>query len=68
MTLQELVIRTRSYRRFDEKFELSVADLRELVNLARYTSSARNAQALKYLLITNKSDCAKIFPFLNWAG
>lgn len=68
MNLQELIIKTRSYRRFDQKFELSVADLRELVNLARYTSSARNAQALKYLLITNKKDCAKIFPFLTWAG
>lgn len=68
MKLQELIIRTRSYRRFDQTYTISIEDLRELINLARFTSSARNAQALKYLLINTKESCMKIFPSLAWAG
>lgn len=68
MTLLDLITRTRSYRRFDEAFRISTQELRELINLARLTSSARNAQALRYLLINTPEDCARIFPFLMWAG
>lgn len=68
MNLLELITKTRSYRRFDERLRISPDMLRELVNLARLASSARNAQALKYLLITEKEDCDKVFPLLSWAG
>ena len=68
MTLLELITRTRTYRRFDESLQISTDTLRELVNLARLAPSARNAQALKYILINDKINCAKVFPLLAWAG
>lgn len=68
MNLLDLVTRTRSYRRFDENQPISTETLCELVNLARLTSSARNAQALKYLLINTPDICEQIFPSLAWAG
>lgn len=68
MNLLELVTRTRSYRRFDQSVGISMETLRSLINLARLASSARNAQALKYLLINKPNDCAKVFPLLAWAG
>lgn len=68
MNLLELVTRTRSYRRFDQSVSISLDTLMGLINLARLASSARNAQALKYMLINNDEDCAKIFPLLSWAG
>jgi len=68
MNLLDLVVRTRSYRRFDQSYHIATEILRELVNLACLTSSARNAQALKYLLINTPEDCANLFPLIAWAG
>jgi nitroreductase len=42
--------------------------LREWVDLARNSASARNAQPLKYILCTDKSFNARIFETLSWAG
>ena len=66
--LKDLVLRNRSYRRFDQSTRIAPETLRGLVDLARLTPSARNCQPLKYLLIHNEETCAKMFPFLMWAG
>lgn len=68
MNLLELITRTRSYRRFDQRVPISLDTLKELINLARLASSARNAQALKYLPIHDTQACASVFPLLSWAG
>lgn len=68
MDFLQLVTHTRTYRRFDQSFEIKTDTLRELVNLARLAPSARNAQPLKYMLINDAENCAKIFPLLAWAG
>ena len=68
MRLQELVIKSRSYRRFDEKHHISGEMLRGLVALAQYSPSGRNAQPLKYWLSNTHQMNNLIFPHLGWAG
>jgi len=65
---KDLVIRNRSYRRFNHAKPISLAKLRKLVELARLTPSGRNDQPLKYLLVSSEEACAKVFPQLTWAG
>ena len=66
--LKELILKNRSYRRFYQTERISEAQLREWVDLARNSASARNAQPLKYLLSTEESFNAQIFEHLAWAG
>lgn len=68
MTFQDLVIRNRSYRRFDESDVISMETLTELVNLARRTASAANLQPLKYIVSNAPETNAAIFPSLGWAA
>jgi nitroreductase len=42
--------------------------LREMVDAARLSGSARNMQPLRYMLFNSPEDCARIFPTLAWAG
>jgi len=65
---QDLVLRNRSYRRFDESDRVTRQTLLELVDLARQTPSAGNKQPLKYLLSADPETNALIFPTLGWAG
>jgi nitroreductase len=66
--LHDLVLRNRSYRRFDESHRISIDILRELIELARLTASAANRQPIKYLLSADEDTNALIFPSLAWAG
>jgi nitroreductase len=68
MTLRELVLRTRSYRRFHEEITLERSTLEELVDLARLSASGNNKQPLKYRLAHDPQTNALIFPLLAWAG
>jgi nitroreductase len=68
VTVKELVRRSRSYRRFYQDVAIELATLRELVDLARLSPSARNAQPLKYMLSCEPQKNALIFPHLGWAG
>lgn len=68
MNIRELVIKNRSYRRFYQDFIVSKEVLKELVDLARLSSSAGNLQPLKYVLSTDPVTNAKIFPYLAWAA
>lgn len=64
----DLVLKNRSYRRFYEDVPIGLDTLRELVNLARLTPSARNMQPLKYVLCCERETNAAIFSTLAWAG
>lgn len=66
--LKDLVLKTRSYRRFYEDAPISLETLRELVDLARLTASARNMQPLKYVLCRDRQMNAAVFSTLAWAG
>lgn len=66
--LKELILKNRSYRRFYQSEKISKEQLCEWIDLARHSSSARNAQTLKYILSTEKELNASIFEQLSWAG
>ena len=64
---RDLVLRNRTYRRFDESHPISRETLVELVDLARCTASASNLQPLKYILSNDPGANSKIFRRLAWA-
>ncbi len=65
---KDLVLRNRSYRRFDQSARIAPETLRELVDIMRLTPSGRNVQPLKYFLVTGAEACAQVYPLLSWAG
>jgi nitroreductase len=42
--------------------------LEELVDYARVASSGRNAQAIKYCLVTDEKMCDVVFQHIKWAA
>jgi nitroreductase len=68
MNLKELIIKTRSFRRFNESYHIDDRLFESLIDLARLSHSGANKQPLKYLYYNTPEDCEKIFPFLAWAG
>ncbi len=68
MELKDLVLRNRSYRRFDGKHALEEGTLKDLIALARTTPSAGNRQPLKYVISCSPEWNGKIFETLAWAA
>jgi nitroreductase len=68
MTVEELLFRNRSYRRFRQDPPIDPEMLRDLVDLARLCPSAANRQPLKYLLSCDPRRNALIFAQLRWAA
>ena len=66
--LKELILKNRSYRRFDQSAIVPMKLLREMVEAARLSGSARNMQPMRYILFNDAESCSKIFPLLAWAG
>jgi nitroreductase len=66
--IREIILKNRSYRRFDQSIRVERETLRELVDLARHSPSGANAQPLKYLLSNEPDRNALIFQRLAWAG
>jgi len=67
-TIKSLILKNRSYRRFDQSHSISREELLEMIDAARYSPSARNAQPLRYYLANTREENEKIFPTLAWAG
>lgn len=68
MDFENLVRAARSCRRFEESKPLSTHDLDWLVDCARITPCARNAQQLRYITITAGPVLDELFPLTRWAG
>ncbi len=66
--IRDLILKSRSYRRFYEDQKIDRETLKQLVDLARLSASGRNAQPLKYILSCDPDKNARIFPALTWAG
>jgi nitroreductase len=66
--LKDLILKNRSYRRFDQAEIVPMRLLREMVDAARLSGSARNMQPLRYMLFNDSGSCSRIFPTLAWAG
>jgi nitroreductase len=65
--IRDLISKNRSCRRFCEEVDINLETLKELVDLARLSASARNAQPLKYILSCEPQRNSLIFPHLAWA-
>ncbi len=73
--IRDLILKNRSYRRFYEEIDIKLETLKELVDLARHSASAMNAQPLKYILSCEPQKNSLIFPHLafgrylaDWSG
>jgi nitroreductase len=66
--IRELVIKTRSHRRFHQEVPIERETLQELVDLGRLSASAANRQPLKYILSCDPGQNESIFPCLSWAS
>jgi nitroreductase len=64
----ELVRNARSIRRFREDAPIAADLLRHLVDLARVTPSGGNAQPLRYRVVSDPDECARVFAQTRWAG
>ena len=64
----DLVVKTRSYRRFVESEPITLETMQELVDLARLAASGANMQPLKFMVSCEPDRNAAIFPLLAWAG
>lgn len=65
--IDKLIKETRSFRSF-ESTKISKNELEEIIEIARYSGSARNAQCIRYVLISDDEICNQIFPHTKWAG
>ncbi len=68
MTIEELLNRNRSYRRFRQDERPDRAALVRLVDLARLCPSAANLQPLKYKISREPETNARVFACLRWAA
>lgn len=66
--IRELVLKNRSFRRFDSGVSVTENTLLELVDLARLSPSGANKQPLKYFLSTKPEINQRIFQHLAWAA
>jgi nitroreductase len=73
-TIKDLILKNRSYRRFDQGHRIDEKTLRELVELARCSATAANRQPLKFMLSVDPAKNDLIFKTvgfarqLNWQG
>lgn len=65
---KDLLQKNRSCRIFDEAKRVDDILLRDLIDLTRFCASGRNAQPLKYKIVTDSIVCAEVFATLKWAG
>lgn len=66
--LKTLIQESRTTRRFKKDAVVTNEDLREILDLARITSSAKNMQPIKYILVTKKEDVLKLVQTAAWAA
>jgi nitroreductase len=68
MNLKDLILKSRSYRRFDESHQIEYKTLVSLIDLARLSPCGGNRQPLKFLIYNTPKDCSRIFPSIMWAS
>lgn len=67
-SLNKLVTSTRCTRRFKSNINISNKELEELIDLTRITSSAKNMQPLKYIIVTDKKRVDTLSKTAKWAA
>lgn len=68
LSIDSLIKQTRTYRRFDESVAIDRLQIVRWLDIVRQTPSARNAQPLKYIIITDTELCHEITAKQHWAS
>lgn len=68
MNLSDIILKNRSYRRFDSSRKITCRELDTLIDNATKVASAANLQNLKYVISNSKQMNDEVFRCLNWAG
>lgn len=68
MSMKDLVLKNRSYRRFDASKPVSCETLLDLVDLSRYTASGANKQVTRFMVTADEKTNAEVYACLRWAG
>lgn len=68
LSMEELMLRQRSYRSFDESVRPSREELVSFVDNARLIPSSMNLQPLKYKICTEKDECDILLSETKWAA
>lgn len=68
MNFKDLVIQNRSYRRFDNAAKLEKPQLLEWVDHARLSPNATNAQGLRFYLVWEEEEAARVFETVTFGG
>lgn len=66
--IRDLITKNRSYRRYDSSVMIPFKQIKNWIELARFSASGRNIQSLKYAVSITTEINEKIFPNLGWAG
>jgi len=66
--LKKLVEETRCTRRYKHNYRMNTQDIIDLIDLARISSSAKNMQPLKYVIINDELMKSEIEKPLQWAA
>lgn len=67
MNFEEIILRNRSYRRFEEDYIIKREILIGLIGYARLSASSGNTQGLKFYLSADRLKNEIIFRHLQWA-
>lgn len=67
MNFKELVKKNRSYRGFDHTRKVTEEELKEMADCARLAASSVNIQPLKYVLVCDEEETAKVQAVTRWA-
>ena len=68
MDFSELVLKNRSYRRFEQSERITKELLVKLIGLARISPSPANLQALKFWLVSDPEECEQVFKNVKFGG
>jgi nitroreductase len=68
MDFLQIVSAARTCRRFVQDTRISMDDLNWLMEGVRCVPCGRNAQVLRYILVSSPEKCAELFVHTRWAG
>jgi nitroreductase len=68
MDFLQLVSEARTCRRFVQDTRIGQEDLNWLMECVRCVPCGRNAQVLRYMLVSSPEKCAELFVHTRWAG
>ncbi len=65
---KNLITETRCTRRFKQNITISTKELEEIIDTTRITSSAKNMQPLKYIVVSDKKIVDSLSKTATWAA